>query len=309
MLDTENKIGGVSLDYTFYDGTDSYSEGDDAEDFILDMFKTGKDIRNTLREDGRFQIVYQLSPRRKNICEPMDISKTDAVLEIGAGMGAVTEGLAAKAGQVDCVDLSKRRSEINAWRNRHFDNITIYVGNFMAMNLPKQYDVIVLIGVLEYAQVYTKTKNPFHDFLTVIYDRLKPGGKIYIAIENRIGMRYFSGCLEDHYGKLFVGIEGYSDSFCANRARTFTKSELESLVQGAGYGDLYFYYPLPDYKLPTVIYSDDWLSVGGDILSRSFFCGAENFILFDDAKALKTLDGRDEFKMLTNSFLLEAKKR
>ena len=46
----------------------------------------------------------------------MEIQDTDEVLEVGAGMGAITGALAAKAKKVDCIELSKRRSLVNAHR-------------------------------------------------------------------------------------------------------------------------------------------------------------------------------------------------
>ena len=30
---------------------------------------------------------------------------------------------------------------------------------------------------------------------------LKPGGKLYVAIENKLGLKYFAGCSEDHLGR------------------------------------------------------------------------------------------------------------
>lgn len=53
----------------------------------------------------------------------MDISKNDSVLEIGSGCGAITKALAREARDVTCIDLSKRRSLINAYKNRDNDNI------------------------------------------------------------------------------------------------------------------------------------------------------------------------------------------
>ena len=48
----------------------------------------------------------------------MPITKEDRVLEIGAGCGAITGTLAAKAGSVDCIELSRSRSLVNATRQR-----------------------------------------------------------------------------------------------------------------------------------------------------------------------------------------------
>ena len=36
---------------------------------------------------------------------------------------------------------------------------------------------------------------------------LSKNGLLIIAIENRLGLKYFNGCREDHAGKLFHGVE------------------------------------------------------------------------------------------------------
>ena len=55
-----------------------------------------------------------------------DIKKEDEVLEIGSGMGAVTGALARNCKKVDCIELSKRRSLANAYRNKSYNNIEIF---------------------------------------------------------------------------------------------------------------------------------------------------------------------------------------
>jgi SAM-dependent methyltransferase len=286
-----------------------YNDGDEVEEFIVKIFKEEKDIFDVLSNDSRWAVLYHLSPRRGNIVTPMGITKTDSVLEIGAGTGAVTGALSTKAKNVDCVELSRRRSVINAYRNKEHTNINIFVGNFERMNFAKQYDAAVLIGVLEYAQLYIKSDRPFFDFLSMIRKLLKPGGKLYIAIENRLGMKYLSGAPEDHCGIPFTGIEGYAVQDRPNSARTFTKSELESLLNAAGFASLYFYYPLPDYKLPTVIYSDDRLPLPNEKLPLGYAYDFPRFTNFDEGNALENLIGSEEFKVFSNSFLVEAAKQ
>mgnify|MGYP006938600231 CR=1 FL=1 len=39
-----------------------------------------------------------------------------------------------------------------------------------------------------------------------------------IAIENRLGLKYWAGCTEDHVGKYFEGLENYPDT---RSVRTF----------------------------------------------------------------------------------------
>lgn len=66
---------------------------------------------------------------------------------------------------------------------------------------------ITLIGVFEYGEAYIQSETPYVDFLKIIATHLKPDGKIVLAIENRLGLKYWAGCTENHFGTLFEGLE------------------------------------------------------------------------------------------------------
>ena len=299
------KIGLVELDYFGEQPGSIYSEGNEIEERVLQVFKDGEDPLEVLKRDNRWPILYQLSPARGNIILPMRLDKSMSVLELGSGMGAVTTALAPRCGTVDCVDMSKVRCLANAYRNRSMNNIRIHIGDIMQYSTQKRYDAILLIGVLEYASEYSNSEKPFYDMLKLCYRFLKPNGLLYIAIENRLGAKYLAGCREDHIGRWFVGVEGYQ---CTEKPRTFSRSELLDIVRETGFGSPFFYYPLPDYKLPIVIYSDDLLPGKMLNIPRDTNYDAERLYCFDEVMALKSLQSSEEFKMLANSFLLEVKR-
>ncbi len=85
-------------------------------------------IRSSLREKS-WPVMYHFSHIRGNIVSWLPITKEDKVLEIGAGCGAITGALAKKAGSVTCVELSRQRSLVNAYRNEDCDNVTIPSGS------------------------------------------------------------------------------------------------------------------------------------------------------------------------------------
>ena len=281
-----------------------YCEGEAVEEFLLNVLKNQEDPIEVMKKDHRWPIMYQLSPSRKNIVQPMQIGPNSRVLELGAGMGAVTAALAPRCGHVDCVDLSLLRCRANAYRNREYGNIHIYVGNIMDFQPADKYDVVLLIGVLEYAAEFSNGNDPFRQMLKLCRQHLKEGGLIYIAIENRLGAKYFAGCNEDHLGRPFVGIEGYP---CDEKIRTFSRSELLDLVQSSGFGSPFFYYPLPDYKLPRMIYSDAYLPRNDLSFPYRSNYDADRLVCFEEVSLLRSLGSTQEFCMLANSFLLEAK--
>lgn len=300
------EIGNVKLNYKYYTGSDLYNEGDEEEELILQTVKKSVDYRDYLDvilRDNRWPILYQLSKQRENIIDPMDIKKSDLVLEIGAGMGAVTGAIARRCKKVECIELSKRRSLANAYRNREYHNIEICVANFQDVPLKQKYDVVTLIGVLEYAQHYINSETPYEDFIEKIAEILNVGGRLYIAIENKLGLKYFAGCAEDHLGKPFVGIEGYDRK---DNVKTFSRSQLIKLLIEHGFQEPYFYYPYPDYKLPLEIYSDDNLPTENFQFPTEVNYDLPRLKIFDESKVIRSLAGTEELKMLANSFLIEA---
>ena len=207
------QIGKITLDYSHYPGEDLYDSA--GEDELLDIVKKYSKVeyQQIIEERAQWPILYHLSAQRENIVDWIPFTKNDKVLEIGSGCGALTGVLSKKAGSVTCVDVSKKRSLINAYRNMDCDNVTIQVGDFkkIELDLPDNFDYICLIDVFGYAKRYMDTDNPYEDFLNVLKTHLGENGRIIIAVENKLGMKYFAGCREDNLGSYFSGIENYAD--------------------------------------------------------------------------------------------------
>lgn len=305
----EERVGKVILDLDHYQGTDLYSDGP-VEDELLEIVRTvpEKEYPRVIAERASWPVLYHLSPVRKDLVEWIDLQKErDTVLEIGSGLGAVTGVFAEKAKQVVCVELSKRRSMVNAVRHQTRDNIVIHVGNFedIEPTLPR-FDVVTLIGVLEYAKSYLHGPEPYLQMLQTAGQHLKPDGRLILAIENKLGMKYWAGCHEDHTGRLFDSIENYPGR-CD--IRTFSKKELVDLLQTAGYSDLKFYYPYPDYKLPNAIYSDSYLPNKGTLTNNIRNFDQERLLLFDEAKAYDAVLDAGLFPEFSNSFLVIGRRK
>ncbi len=296
-------IGKVVLDYSCYPGEDLYSDGA-VEDELLSIAKEYDESRWN-REIARresWPVLYHYSHIRKNIISWLPVSKEDRVLEIGSGCGAVTGALADKAGQVTCVELSKKRSHINAYRHRNKENIEILVGNFQDIEKTLgEYEVITLIGVFEYSNGYIGGDQPFVDMLKTIRRHLAPGGRLVIAIENRLGLKYWAGCTEDHTGTWFEGIEDYPKT---DSVHTFSLKEIQDLVKEAGGMNCQMYYPYPDYKFPLQIFSDDRLPKAGELRELNYNFDRARMVLFDEIKAADSLIRNDLFPLYSNSFLL-----
>ncbi len=299
-----SQIGRVSLNYEFYPGEDLYSDGV-IEDEILGIVKEASRVEYPaiIEKKKSWPFLYHLSPLRGNIVDWLPIENTDKVLEIGSGCGAITETLSRKAGKVTCVDLSAKRSQINAYRNQDRDNIEIYVGNFSDIEpvLDTDYDYVCLIGAFEYGQSYIHTAAPYEDFLRIMQKHIKNNGRIVIAIENKFGLKYWAGCKEDHTGVYFDGLEGYPEG---GSARTFTRTGLERIFKACGVKDYSFYYPYPDYKFPTAIFSDKRLPNQGELIDNMRNFDRDRMVLFNEKYVFDGIIRDQLFDLFSNSYLV-----
>ena len=298
------QIGKVVLDYTYYAGEDLYSDGD-IEDVLLDIVKKGIQDE-VLYSDNRWPVIYHLSNIRENILEWYPLKKNADVLEIGSGCGAVTGLLSRKAKHVTCIELSEKRSIINAYRNSGCTNVEILIGNFQEIKINKKFDYITLIGVWEYSGMYVNDKNPYIGMLKKIKDYLKEDGKIFIAIENKMGLKYWNGAAEDHTGNLYDGINDYVNT--NRKVRTFSRPEIENIFKKAGIQEYKFYYPMPDYKLPETVYSDSFLPVPGMEHNYAKDYSASRIYQFNDAVITDQISEDKMFPYFANSFLVVAGK-
>lgn len=296
-------IGKVSLDLSMYSGRDLYSDGD-VEDELLGIVKEydEKDFPEVIEKNTKWPVFYHLSAQRGNIVEWLPL-KGKKVLEVGSGCGAVTGMLSKKAASVTCVELSKKRSMINAYRHKDRDNIVIHVGNFQDIEdtLDTDFDYIMLIGVLEYADSYIGGSRPQEQFLKCLKGHLKEDGCIAVAIENRYGLKYFAGAGEDHTGRYFDGIENYPER---KGVRTFGIEGLRKIAAKAGFDKISEYYPYPDYKFTNMIFSPGRLPEKGELKNNICNYDRERMVIFDETKAFDGIAEDGSFRTFSNSYLL-----
>lgn len=288
----------------YYSGNDMYCDGE-IEDNIIRIIANNPttDYEQDISANYTWPTFYHLTHIRQNILSWYPFNTNSEILEIGCGMGAITELLCQKCNFVTAVELSKRRATATYLRCRDYDNLEIIVGNLNDIEFSKKYDYITLIGVLEYQIQYTPSNNPFKDFLNKIRQLLKPDGKLLIAIENKYGLKYWCGIPEDHSGIPFDSINNYKYS---NIAKTFSRKELEDLIKLSGFKNTFFYYPLPDYKFPQIIYSQEYLPKTGSIDNwKPYYYPNDNSTIACETNIYSDVIENDVFEFFSNSFLVE----
>ncbi|SFU68969.1 class I SAM-dependent methyltransferase [Nitrosospira multiformis] len=239
----------------------SYSDGDDAELRIAGIIGRASDITVFSLELRRhctdWPSLYHLSGTRANILRPFAAILRGDILEIGAGCGAITRYLGESGANTLALEGSPRRAAIVRSRTRDLENVTVLAEKFDQFRCDHQFDLITLIGVLEYANLFTSGENPALVMLQRVRSLLKPEGKLIIAIENQLGLKYFAGAPEDHLGQPMYGIEG---RYRKDQPQTFGRTVLADLLEQAGFATVEFLAPFPDYKLPISILTEEGLS-------------------------------------------------
>lgn len=289
----------------WYKEQDLYSDGD-IEDVIIKFISENvpEHYEKTIYNHFNWPVYYYLTHLRRNILNWYPFRKNSSILEIGCGLGAITNLLCEKCQSVTAVELSKKRAAATLLRCRERENLEIIVGNLNDIKFEKKYDYITLIGVLEYQGMYTDSANPYLDFLKKIKSLLKPDGMLLIAIENKYGLKYWCGAREDHTQIPFDGINQYEVS--GKKIKTFSKLELDKLVGDCGFANRFFYYPMPDYKLPTVIYSQQKLPDDDYMQNLKPYYIPDNCTLIANEMDLyQDIINNGVFEFFANSFLVE----
>ncbi|WP_418529411.1 hypothetical protein [Roseburia hominis] len=273
---------------------------EDAE-VLKELYETIKqnskaDYAGIIEQRASYPYLYHLSQIRENLVSFLPFDKDMRVLECNPECGALTGKLLAMTGGVTVLAESELQEKI--LRERFMEPQEREKLDIRRL-LPEhgRFDAILIAG-----HFYRWEKQ-----LPVLRELLAPGGKLYVADANRIGLKYLAGCQEEYCGRYFTGIDGYPDAAAVGRfGRSYSRAEYTRLLQEAGFGGLTFYYPYPDHKFPSVIYSDEWLPQKGELAEGRSNYDRDRVACFNERVMFDSLLEEGVFQTFSNSFLIEA---
>lgn len=304
-----NRVWTLIKERDFY-----YSDGRSTESYLQEVFLKSYDLSSDSHELESFikdwPSEYHLSRKRSQLLSGFNFFNAEKVLEVGCGCGSITRFLGEKFKEVIAIEGSYSRAQLARLRTKDLENIAILCAPFHEIKFKERYDIIFCIGVFEYSNAFVKGSKPYDAILKLFYDALTPDGVLVLAIENQFGLKYFSSSREDHNGIRFDGIEGYPHH--RDKARTFGYYDLKNRIKKY-FNEIEFYFPYPDYKLPTCILSESLLTkvhaaeLIGSFRSRDYlFCDKP---LFDERLSLYDIDQNGQLPFFSNSFLVIAGKQ
>lgn len=270
---------------------------------LLDICRENR-IEEALKESDSWQVLYHLSPMRENLLEWYTFGEETTLLEIGSEAGAMTGLFAKRVKQVVSLESDSDLVTINKQRNQQYENIDFRVGKIEQIQQEEKYDYITLIGTLEKAFEYDESDKPYIGLLRQCKKHLKENGMLIIALDNKTGMKYWTGAPESGTGRPFAGI---SNEFNAKEGRSFTKKELERMLQQCELGEIEFYYPTPDYRFVASLYSEEFLPQRGELRPGNSVYESGGYQFFKEDLAYDTICEDGQYSYFADSFLIFAK--
>lgn len=219
-------------------------------------------VRNRF-EDNQFLFRIITDETRADWQYFVEVPPDAKVLDIGAGWGTISIPLArnydfvvALDGTNDRLEFLRVRAEQEGIKNIMAINSDIFSHPFEM----EQFDLVVFNGVLEWVAVGSEYNEPPSSIqkraLDIALKLLKPGGYLYIGIENSLGIKYFIGIPDDHTNINDITFldrneaNKISEKLTGSEYRTYTynRDGYEEMLMSVGFVDINFYYPIPDYK-------------------------------------------------------------
>ena len=221
-----------------------------------------------------------LSPLRENLLEWYEFRRDASLLQVGADFGALTGLFRQRVNHVEVWDESEESLDVVRARFPEVKKEAEQPSASCALSLTseplekiaaagKRYDYVVCAGSL---------REPVSEWAELLKSLLKPGGTLLLAACNRFGLKYFAGAPRDSVSVM--------------------RGQLAGLFPGCE-----FYYPMPDYRLPVTIYSDEYLPVKGELAHAVLAYDYPEDIRFDPGKFYDEICEAGVFETFANSFL------
>lgn len=217
----------------------------------------GGDIRRALSDNDRLDILYALSDQRELLLEWYDFEPGARLLQVEADYGAMTGLYRSEVAQVTVLDPEKESLETVRLRYPGAESIS-YVQKSLAeyaSEAEHMYDYVVMVG---------QEKAPCQQEIDAAKRLLKQDGILIAAVSNALGMKYWAGTKREENAltkrqlvAMLCGSAHTTESGQGKEVRMEPDSERAGFFR--------FYYPMPDYRTPISIYSDEYLPKKGDL--------------------------------------------
>jgi 2-polyprenyl-3-methyl-5-hydroxy-6-metoxy-1,4-benzoquinol methylase len=220
-------------------------------------------VRNDPGSKGEEYVTeYINSEARADFRVLLPVDENSIVIDVGSGWGNISTAFARTSKLVVAVDTNTDNLRFVSARaaQEGIKNIIVVQGDACSFPVKaNSCDAVTMVGVLEWVAWGRNDRSPRilqKKALELAFDSLKPGGCLYLALENRYSFKYFLGVKEPHTQLRFVSLlpdpvaQCYSKFIRGKEYQEITYSlpELKRLLRSVGFNSLDIYFPIPGYQ-------------------------------------------------------------
>lgn len=277
----------MKLNLEYFNGIDDISEEekDKLEGYLNENNKLS--FEEYINKDKKIENLLELSNLRENLLNWYPFKENSNILEIESNLGEITGVLCQNGSRIVSIEHSLQKARTIATRYQARENLEVIVGNINDIILEEKFDYVVVTGI-------DKKRYKLEEILKYAKEHLKEEGTILISLDNKLGLNQLNG-IED------VTINQNKEN------QSKTKTEIEKILKKSELNNYKFYYPLPNYKTPNIIFTDKHLPSNESIL-RDLTLYTENRILSFEEREIYRKILKEDIKMFpefANSFLIE----
>ena len=144
----------------------------------------------------------------RGIVDAAELSPTDTVLEIGPGIGTLTQGLAETGARIVAVEIDKKLPAVLAETLKGYDNVTVVPGDILKLNIPE------ILGLKEGGRFKVAANLPYYIttpiIMTLLEQRL-PMERLVTMVQKEVAVRMTARPGSKDYGALSVAVQYFTE--------------------------------------------------------------------------------------------------
>lgn len=259
-----------------------------------------KEYKEIIAKDKRTEIVEIFSSMRANIIKWYPFETGKKILEIGANYGEITSELVKMDNIITSIEFSEEKAICISKRIKQASNLKLILCTKLnELKLEEKYDYIIMVESAEYAKALGFQN--MKEMLDYAYALLNENGKILLAVDNRIGTRFLLGGTKEIEEEKFAMYKPYLNK----NYKLYGKKDLEEMISKLDGAKYKFYYPVPNYRMTHMIYTDEYLP---KVNRYNIYYRDDEEILLNESFFVDELIHNDLFDKCTTSFLIEISK-
>lgn len=167
------------------------------------------------------------------------------------------------------------------------------------------YDYVIITSAME----QVKSMGEAVAILKKARSLLQENGRLFLGLNNRLGIRYFCGDRDPYTGRNFDGIEGYIRTdmsvFDRRKGRCWAKAEIRRMLEQAGFLHHMFYSVFPVLERPQILFAEDYTP--GEQLDIRIFPQYHypDTVFLEEERLYDTLIQNGLFHPMANAFWIE----